>query len=109
MNLSATLASIRYGSLSDEFESKLRELVLAATETGKKGSLTLAITIVPRKDGQVEVVDDLKAKLPEHDKGATILFATPEGNLMRQDPRQLELDQLREVSTNRSTTLRDVG
>jgi hypothetical protein len=92
-----TLAALRYGTLSDELNSKLRELVGACSATGRKGALALTITLKPGKGGQIEVADELKVTLPKEEKGTTLLFATPENALQRDDPRQLTLEGLRSV------------
>lgn len=41
--------------------------------------------------------DDIKVKLPKEEKGSSLMFATPDNNLQREDPRQLTLDGLRTV------------
>jgi len=94
---SLVLAAIRYGGLHDELTDQLAALVKACNDTGRKGSLTLTLSLKPGKAGQIELADDIKVKIPAHEKGQTLLFATPEGNLQREDPRQMSLEGLREV------------
>lgn len=91
-----TLNSLRFGTLSDELTKKLNELTAACAETGRAGAITLTLALKPGKGGQVEVFDDVKIKMPKEERGSSIMFATPEGNLQREDPRQKKLD-LRKV------------
>ena len=92
-----TLATIRYGELANDLSEQLNQLVTACVDTGKKGTLTLTLTLRPGKAGQLEIVDDVKAKFPPAERGTTLMFATPEGNLQREDPRQMSLAGIREV------------
>ena len=92
-----TLIAIRFGELAEETSDALNELVQACASTGKAGSLTLTIKLKPGKAGQMELIDDVKLKLPAPERGSTLMFATPEGNLQREDPRQLSIEGLREV------------
>jgi hypothetical protein len=92
-----TLNALRYGQLHDELTDRLHELTKACSETGKVGEITLKIKLKPGKAGQMEIIDELKTKLPEFERGSTILFTTPEGVLQREDPRQLKLEGLRVI------------
>lgn len=92
-----TLNTLRFGTLNDDLSDALHELIEKCANTGKAGTLTLQLTLKPGKGGQIEVIDDLKVKLPKEEKGTTLMFATPEGNLTREDPRQLKLEGLRSV------------
>lgn len=48
--------------------------------------------------GAIEITDEIKARIPEMPRGTSLFFATPEGNLQRNDPRQGELEGLRRVN-----------
>jgi hypothetical protein len=95
---SDTLTAIRFGGLADELSDALNELTNACAATGKVGTITMTIKLKPGKAGQMEVIDDVKIKLPQHERGSTLMFATPEGNLQREDPRQMSIEGLREVA-----------
>lgn len=41
--------------------------------------------------------DEIRLKLPEHDRPGSIFYADDQHNLVRNDPRQLAFDSLREV------------
>lgn len=87
----------RGGSTHDDLSEKLQELVAAVTEEGKSGTLTLTISVKPLGKGDgLEVGADVKIKPPVPKVGVSIFFASPENNLVRQDPRQQAME-LREV------------
>ena len=88
----------RNGSTHDELSDALQELVAAVTNEGKGGSLTLKITVKPagRDSGALEVGSEIKVTQPKSAPGVSIFFASPENNLIRQDPRQAALE-LREI------------
>lgn len=92
-----TLNALRYGQLHQELTDNLHKLTKACQDTGKTGEMILKIKIKPGKAGQMELIDEIKTKLPEFERGSTILFTTPEGVLQREDPRQLKLEGLRMV------------
>lgn len=91
------LQELRYGTLHDELTDKLQEVVNACIETGKAGGITLAIKLKPGKGGELEIVDQIKTQIPELEKGSSIMWATPEGSLQRQDPRQMTIDGLKSI------------
>lgn len=98
-SFSEFLESLDYGSIAEEATHELNELVHACTETGKAGEIVLAIKIKPTgKSGQVELASDVKVKKPKPVRGTTIMFATPENNLQREDPRQRTLDGVKTVA-----------
>ena len=87
----------RNGLTHDELSDRLQELVAAVTEEGRAGKLTLTVTIKPmgKSDG-LEVAAEVKSAPPKQTPGVSIFFASPENNLVRQDPRQQTME-LREV------------
>lgn len=103
-----TLNALRFGTLNDDLSAELNKLVSACANTGKVGELTLKIKLKPGKGGQIEVFDDIKVSAPKEERGSSIMFATPEGNLQREDPRQLQIEGLRTVDRE-TGELRKVG
>jgi len=88
------------GKTHAELSENLRDLVNRVTDTGKKGSLTLTVTVAPMKDdvSVLVVTDEIKLKLPEHDRKASIFWPDADGNLTRQDPNQRSFfDDLQDV------------
>ena len=91
-----------HGTTHDELSVALHDLVARVQDTGKKGSLTLTIGVERlkggRSDNAVIVSDSISLKLPEHDRDTSLFFTTADGNLSRDDPRQLSFESLRDVS-----------
>lgn len=89
------------GKSHDELSDGLHDLIERVMDTGKKGSLVYIVTVAPLKDSAdiLAVSDEIKLKLPEHDRNASIFYPDRNGNLTRRDPRQQEIDwaALREV------------
>ena len=103
-----TLNALRFGTLTDDLTKALNELTQKVAETNKSGELTLKLSLKPGKGGQIEVFDDIKVKAPKEERGSSIMFATPEGNLTREDPRQMQIEGLRTVDT-KTGELKRVG
>ncbi|WP_205208298.1 hypothetical protein [Chromobacterium haemolyticum] len=108
-----TLRSLGHGTFIDDASDALNKLVTAVDETGRAGKLTLTLSIkkATRGSGAMVVQDEIKLSLPKPDSRETMLFATPEGNLVTEDPRQQQLE-LRTVPTataDSSTTLKTVA
>lgn len=88
----------RNGLTHDQLSDKLQELVAAVQQEGKKGELVIKIAIKPLGKGDgLEVGAEIVSKPPKETPGASIFFATPENNLVRQDPRQQTME-LREIT-----------
>ncbi|AFN39079.1 hypothetical protein G167_gp75 [Burkholderia phage BcepMigl] len=92
-----TLVQLRYGELHDELTDAINEVVHKVASTQKGGKITLTLAFKSGKGGQIEIADELKVVLPKEEKGSTIMFATPEGNLQREDPRQKTFEGIRSV------------
>lgn len=87
----------RRGGLHGELSDALQLLVQAVAEHRKGGTLTLQISIKPNSDGATMTVSDkIVVKPPEAERGCAIFFADEAGNLVRHDPRQMEIP-VREV------------
>jgi len=87
------------GATHDELSEALYDLVARVGDTGKKGTLTLTISVEPMKgDESILVVsDEIKLRLPEFPRKPSIFYTDGEGNLCRTNPDQPELSGLREV------------
>lgn len=103
------LPEMRFGETVNELTEKMAELVAAVGNTNKGGSLTLTIKLKPAGCGAIEITDEIKARIPELPRGTSLFFATPKGNLQRNDPRQGELDGLRSVEQSGRTELKEVA
>lgn len=89
-DFSQVLADFAHGSVNTQATAKLREVVAACTETGRKGSVTLKIDI--SSDGKLaEVRAHITSKKPEAALPGGVFFTTEDGELRDEDPRQLKL------------------
>ena len=97
-----TLNAVRFGQLQDELTVKFDQLIQACRDTGKTGEITLKLKLRPLKGSsqQVEISDAILLNKPEFDNGTTIMFINKDGNLQREDPRQMSLEGLRQVDTD---------
>ena len=87
------LASMDYGNLIPDASGRLSNLVAEVVSTGRKGSLTLTITIAPAKgEKRLKVESELTVKRPKPEKGESLFFGTELGQLLRHDPRQKEME-----------------
>lgn len=87
------------GKTHDELSEALHDLIAKVRDTGKKGTLNLVVTVAPLKD-DIDVLivsDEIKLKLPEHDRKASMFYPDANGNLTRTDPNQLTFESLKEV------------
>jgi hypothetical protein len=97
-----TLSTLRYGMTQQELSEELHTAVQRAIDTGKTAEITLKIKIKPEANGaQVFITDEIKSKIPAFAREQTILFPTPEGNLIREDPRQAQIPGIRSVEEDR--------
>jgi hypothetical protein len=85
------LSEVSKGIVADEAATKLAELVTAVQETGKKGSVTVTIQVVPHKGNNetVNVAAAVTAKLPRAETPTSIFYIAANGNLSRNDPNTL--------------------
>jgi len=86
------------GHSHEELGEGLHELVSRVVDTGKKGSLTYTVTVEPTKGtNALTVHDEIKLRLPENARDASLFFTDANGNLSRSDPNQLTFEGIREV------------
>ncbi|SDD43339.1 hypothetical protein [Auraticoccus monumenti] len=105
------LAEQGHGRLHSELSEGLWDLVNRVKETGKKGSMTLVITVEPdrRADDEVLLVhDDVRLKLPAFPRKPSMFYLGEEGNFSRSNPAQPELTGLREVPAGEPAAPRDI-
>lgn len=88
---SQTLLNLRRGRVQRELTELLQEATLAVQDRGGKATIQLAITLKKNKGGVIEVTDDVKARLPQLDRGVSIFWPDEQGGLHRSDPNQDEL------------------
>lgn len=92
-----TLGEIRGGEVIAELTNQLREVVQRVRESGRPGALVLTLKVKTASKGigaALIIEDDVKVKLPVAERGTTVLFATDDGELSRNDPRQPRLVEM---------------
>ena len=88
-----TLRHIGGGVFIDTASDKLAELVAAVDSSGKAGKITMDITVKKAtRGGAMIVTGKIRVTKPAEEPMETMLFATPEGNLVVDDPHQQKLD-----------------
>ncbi len=91
------LLELARGKTHDELSQALHDVVAKVIDTGKKGSLTLTLSIgLLDKDpaNGMQITDEIKVKLPEHDRPSSMFYPDRKGNLSRRDPRQMSFEDL---------------
>src|SRR5574337_1127116 len=94
-NLTAVRIETESGDLMpvmDVAGEQFSELVNAVCATNKAGTLTLKVSVKPSTAGAMAVKAEVAIKKPRGLPAESLLWATPEGNLMPEDPRQTRLD-----------------
>jgi hypothetical protein len=93
-----TLRHIGGGTFLDNASEELAALVNAVDVSGKGGTITLTIAVKKAtRGGAMHIAGKVAVKKPGDEPMEAMLFATPEGNLIAEDPRQQKLD-LKQVS-----------
>jgi hypothetical protein len=70
---------------------KFSELVRAVVDTNKAGTITMKISIKPSTAGALAAKAEVSMKKPKGLPAEALLWPTPEGNLLEDDPRQVKL------------------
>lgn len=88
-----TLRHIGGGVFIDAASDKLAELVAAVDSSGKSGRIDMTITVKKAtRGGAMHITGKVKLIKPAEEPMEAMLFATPEGNLVADDPNQQKLD-----------------
>lgn len=107
-SISDTIQSLRYGTLDEELGEKLHELVSRVDASQRAGSITLTLKVKPGGPGRIEITDEIKVALPKEPKGSSIMFVLPSGKITRTDPRQLEIEGLKQVVDQETGEIRTI-
>ena len=88
-----TLRHIGGGVFIDVASDKMAELVAAVDSSGKSGKLTLEVKVKKTtRGGAMHITGTMRLTKPAEEPMEALLFATPEGNLVADDPHQQKLD-----------------
>lgn len=95
-------------SLLDHAGEQFADLIKAICTTNKAGTLTLKVDVKPSTAGALAVKASVSVKKPKGLPPESLLWATPEGNLMADDPRQTKLE-LKPVAVEPARELKTVA
>lgn len=102
-----TLRLLDEGAFLDRCSEQLAALVRGVEDTGKAGKLVITLEVKRGTKGAMLIRPDSAVKVPEPKAEPTMLWATPEGNLTLDNPKQQKLD-LRQVDPD-TGELRSLG
>lgn len=85
------------GKLFNEAQESLASVVAAVVSTGKKGKITISLSIQPGADETVVVSSDVTSKVPKPSKSGSTYYPSEDGTLTREDPRQPEFEVVSEA------------
>ncbi|WP_163833256.1 hypothetical protein [Spartinivicinus ruber] len=92
---SRTVAELSKGCLDAELTEKITKVVKAVRKTKKTGSVTLQLKINmlnTEDEDPVKITPAIKLVVPEEDPMQDVLWSTEDGDLLKNDPDQRELD-----------------
>ena len=78
--------------LLDYAGQKFSNLVKAVVDTNKGDTITLKVTVRPSTAGALAVKPEVRVTLPKGAPAEALLWPTPDGNLVAEDPRQNKLE-----------------
>jgi hypothetical protein len=85
------LREVEHGSFLDELTVEQNKLVDLIGLTNKGGKITITLDYKPEGKGQMSINADFKVKSPTISRGKTLMYVTPENNLLREHPKQQKL------------------
>ncbi len=104
-----TLSAIDRGSFAHDIEDGLKELVQECVDTQKKGKLIIEIDVDPdTKTDSLRVSGQVKVKLPDRPKKASIFFPQQDGTLTRVNAAQRMIPGTEQEYSVRKPTTRAV-
>jgi hypothetical protein len=93
------LCRLEGGGLMTEISEQLQQAAAASYNLTKKAEVTIKIKFVPGGARKMDIRASVSAKIPKEERGGTMLFVTPDGQLLAHDPDQQRMD-LRVVKTH---------
>lgn len=94
--------------IMDVAGAKFSELINAVVANNKAGTLTLKIAVKPSTAGTLAVKSEINIVKPKGLPAESLLWPTPEGNLLAEDPRQTKLD-LKSVAAEPARELKTIN
>lgn len=98
------------GRSHEQIGTEMHDLLAAVNEHGRKGSLTITVTVEPPKghvDGSpLAIAIESALKAPKAAAPPSIYFVDNDGNATRNDPRQTAAFELRDLPA--TTEIKDI-
>lgn len=94
--------------LLDHAGEQFADLIKAIVSTNKAGTLTLKVDVKPSTAGAMAVKASVTTKKPKGLPPESLLWPTPSGDLMADDPRQAKLE-LKAVEVEPARSLKEVA
>lgn len=92
-DFSTVIEELAHGEINRQASEQLAEVVERVRETGKAGRVTLVLSVY--KEGPMCVLDaEIKSVKPQVGAPSTMFFFGPDGEILRDDPRQLEIKSI---------------
>jgi hypothetical protein len=98
----AAIERLDGGHVIEVADDKLREVLAAVHRTGKKGSLTLTLTVDQNGEMGFAASAKLTAKAPEMDFGQSFFFLGKDGDLTREAPNMRQMGLFTPLNKERS-------
>lgn len=92
----------------DHAGSEFARVINAVVSTNKAGSITLKIDAKPSTAGALAIKAVVTTKTPKGLPPESLMWPTPDGNLLSEDPRQTKLD-LKAVAAEPARELKTVN
>ena len=92
----------------DHAGEEFGKLINAVVTNGKAGAITMKIDVKPSTAGALAVKATVAAKIPKGLPPESLLWPTPYGDLLAEDPRQTKLD-LKPVAAEPTRELKTVS
>lgn len=101
------MTMLDHGTVHAEASRGLHDLTAAVRDTGKAGTMTITLKLAPLKGNtdQLVIQAQVATKPPKSEPTSAIFYVDNSGNLVRNDPRQPEIDGLRVVEPKAARTV----
>lgn len=87
-----TLRHLEGGCFLDDASKALADVVKAVDATGKPGSVTIKIDVRRATAGAMAISGVVTKKTPAEKRIEALMWGTPDGNLLTENPAQKKLD-----------------
>lgn len=92
MPFAKMLTEYRRGELEADLSRRLDAVLEALAEHGGKGEVSLKIRLQKTKHGALDVTATPSHRIPEPKMAPALFFQDADGNLVRNDPNQMDIE-----------------